>query len=50
MSWTNYMFPGVSKTDPMTRLSPSTDEEIIERISASAHTPQSVMGILSSRT
>ena len=50
MSWANYMFPGESKIDPMTRLSPSTDEEIIERISASAHTPQSVMGILSSRT
>ena len=27
--------PGVNKTDPMTRLALSTDEEIIERISAS---------------
>ena len=35
LSWTNYLFPGVNKTDPMTRLASSTDEEIIERISAS---------------
>jgi len=27
--------PGVNKSDPMTRLALSTDEEIIERISAS---------------
>jgi len=35
MSWANYQFPGVNKTDPMTQLAPSTDEEITERISAS---------------
>jgi len=35
MSWANYLFPGVNKTDPMTRLALSTDEEIFERISAS---------------
>jgi len=35
ISWANYIFPEVNKTDPMTRLAPSTDEEIIERISAS---------------
>ena len=29
--------PQVNKTDPMTRLAPSTDEEIIERISASTN-------------
>ena len=34
MSWVNYLFPRVNKTDPMTRLTPNTDEEIIERISA----------------
>ena len=31
----NYLFPEVNKTDPMTRLAPSTDEEITERIRAS---------------
>ena len=35
MSWTNYLFPMVNKTNPMTRLAPNTDEEIFERISAS---------------
>jgi len=35
MSWANYLFPRVNKTDPMTWLAPSTNEEIIERISAS---------------
>ena len=35
MSWVNYLFLGVNKTDPMTRLAPRTDEEIIERIDAS---------------
>jgi len=35
MSWANYLFPEVNKTDLMTRLAPSIDEEIIERISAS---------------
>jgi len=35
ISWANYLFPGVNKTDPMTRLVSSTDEEIFERISAS---------------
>ena len=35
ISWANYLFPGVNKTDPMTRLAPRTDEEIIERIDAS---------------
>ena len=34
MSWVNYLFTGVNKTDPTTRLAPNTDEEIIERISA----------------
>jgi len=27
MSWKNYLFPRVNKTDPMTRLAPSTDEK-----------------------
>ena len=35
MLWINYLFPRVNKTDLMTRLAPSADEEIIERISAS---------------
>ena len=35
MLWANYLFPGVNKTDLMTRLAPSTDEEITERISTS---------------
>jgi len=35
ISWANYLFPGVNKTNPMTRLAPSTDKETIERISAS---------------
>ena len=35
MSWANYLFPGMNKTDLMTRLTPSTDEEIFEKISAS---------------
>ena len=35
MSWVNYLFLGVNKTDPMTRLAPSTDKEKTERISAS---------------
>ena len=35
MSWANYLFFGVNKTDPMTRLASDTDEEIFERISAS---------------
>ena len=35
MSWANYLFPRVNKTNPMTRLAPSTDEEIFEKISAS---------------
>jgi len=35
ISWANYLFPGVNKTDPMTQIAPSTDEEIFERISAS---------------
>ena len=35
MSWINYLFLGVNKTDPRTRLAPDTDEEIIERISVS---------------
>jgi len=40
ISWVNYLFPGVNKTDPMTRLAPSTDEEIIEgSVHLPAHTP-----------
>ena len=35
MSWANYLFPGGNKTSLVTRLAPSTDEEITERISAS---------------
>jgi len=35
ISWANYLFPGVNKTDQMTQLAPSTDEEITEKISAS---------------
>ena len=35
ISWANYLFPGVNKTGLVTRLAPSTDEEIAERISAS---------------
>jgi len=35
MSWANYLFPGVNKAGTVTRLAPSTDEEIAERISAS---------------
>jgi len=35
ISWASYLFPGVNKTDPMTRLAPNTDEEITERISKS---------------
>jgi len=31
----NYLFSGVNRTDPMTRLAPSTDEEITERTSVS---------------
>ena len=30
MSWANYLFPGVNKANLMTRLAPSTDEEIFE--------------------
>ena len=43
MSWTNYLFPGVNKTDPMTRLAPSTDDEIIEwtSVSTSSYTTES---------
>ena len=32
--WANYLFPGVNKTGLVTRLAPSTIEEIAERISA----------------
>jgi len=35
MLWANYLFPGVNNADLMTRLAPSTDEKITERISAS---------------
>jgi len=35
MSWVNYLFPGVNKTGLVTRLAPSTEEGIAERISAS---------------
>ena len=35
ISWANVLFPGVNKTDSMTWLALSTDEEIIERINAS---------------
>jgi len=35
MSWGNYLFPGVNKTNLMNRLALSTDEEIFERINAS---------------
>jgi len=35
ISWANFLFPGVNKTDSMTWLALSTDEEIIERINAS---------------
>ena len=35
MSWANYLFPGVNKTNPMTRLTPSTDEVIFKKTSAS---------------
>jgi len=35
MSWATYLFPGVNKANPMTRLAPSTNEEIFKRISAS---------------
>jgi len=34
MSWANYLFAGVNKTDPITRLAPNADEEIFERISS----------------
>jgi len=34
-SWAIFLFSGMNKTDPITQLAPSTDEEIIERISAS---------------
>jgi len=37
MPWASYLFPGVNKTDLMTWLAPSNDEEIIERISASTN-------------
>ena len=37
MSWANYMFPGVNKSSPVTRLAPSTDEKVFERISASTN-------------
>jgi len=51
MSWVNYLFPGVNKIDPMTRLASGTDDEIFYRISASpAHTPPSLMRILSNQT
>jgi len=51
ISWANYLFSGVNKTDTMTRLAPNTDKEIFERISASpAHTPQSLMWLLSNQT
>jgi len=33
MSCANYLFLGVNKADPMTRLAPSINEEIIKRIS-----------------
>ena len=32
---TNNLFPGVNKTGLVTRLAPSTNEEIVKRISAS---------------
>ena len=35
ISWATYLFPGVNKATPMSRLAPSADEEIFERISAS---------------
>ena len=35
MSWVTYLFPEVNKATPMSRLAPSIDWEILERISAS---------------
>jgi len=35
MSWANDLFPGVNKAGLVTWLAPSTDEKIVERISAS---------------
>ena len=34
MSWANYLFPGVNKTNLVTWLAPNTDEEIAKKISA----------------
>ena len=37
MSWASYLFNGINEKDsPVTSLAPSTDEEIAERINASA--------------
>jgi len=36
MSWASYLFNDINdKSNPVTRLAPSTDEEIVEKISAS---------------
>ena len=35
MSWATFLFLGVNKANPMTRLAPSTDEQIFKRTSAS---------------
>jgi len=37
MLWANYLFFRVNKTGLMTRIDPSTDEEIVERIGASTN-------------
>ena len=47
MSWASYLFNGINEKDsPVTSLTPGTDEEIAERIDASA-TPLSRTRILS---